>query len=312
MKKFFITIILFLLGLYVFACIPDLILTNKIKKSPYLDFQVWNKMFSGQMDYDLLILGSSRAFVQYNPKIIDSILKCNCYNLGRDGKKQDISILCYNTYTQYNPKPKTVLCDVYFMSICKSDPYAREQFYPYLLNDQVWNTVKETHQFRPIDRFLPMSKYYKHLNNIIRFTDVTDTTYKGYFGYDKKWNGTTDGVSIKDIVTIPYQHDTNVLIMTDRWLQQCKNDGVNVIFIHSPMYIEATNKIDDTAAMWNMFRNLSIKYDIPILDYSHDSICYDTNYFYNAQHLNRRGAERFSRQLANDLKSIGIVSDLQK
>lgn len=100
--------------------------------------------------------------------------------------------------------------------------------------------------------------------------------------------------------------------MTDRWLQQCKNDGVNVIFIHSPMYIEATNKIDDTAAMWNMFRNLSIKYDIPILDYSHDSICYDTNYFYNTQHLNRRGAERFSRQLANDLKSIGIVSDLQK
>lgn len=100
MKKFFITIILFLLGLYVFACIPDLILTNKIKKSPYLDFQVWNKMFSGQMDYDLLILGSSRAFVQYNPKIIDSILKCNCYNLGRDGKKQDISILLIHNIIQ--------------------------------------------------------------------------------------------------------------------------------------------------------------------------------------------------------------------
>lgn len=306
MKRFIISVILFLSGLYVFAFIPDYILTNRIKKSPFLDFSVWYRMLSGQMDNDVLILGSSRAFVQYSPRIIDSILNCNCYNLGRDGKKQDISILCYNIYTHYNPKPKIVLCDIYFMSICQSDPYEREQFYPYLLNSQIWNNVKETHQFHLIDRFLPMSKFYKHLIAIRRFSNVTDTTYKGYYGYDKNWNWYTDGVSIKDIDIIPYHHDSIVLTMTDNWLRKCQEDSVKVIFVHSPIYIELTNKIDDTAAMWGMYRQLAIKYDIPILDYSHDSICYDTNFFYNSQHLNRRGSELFSRQLANDLKAMNI------
>jgi hypothetical protein len=33
-----------------------------------------------------------------------------------------------------------------------------------------------------------------------------------------------------------------------------------------------------------------------------DSICLNTTYFYNATHLNKSGAERFSKQLAKDLK----------
>ena len=90
-------------------------------------------------------------------------------------------------------------------------------------------------------------------------------------------------------------------------VEECQDDRVKVIFVHSPMYIEATNKIDDTAAMWTMYRNLANKYDIPILNYSHDSICYDTSLFYNAQHLNRKGAERFSRMLAKDLDSMGVI-----
>ena len=60
--------------------------------------------------------------------------------------------------------------------------------------------------------------------------------------------------------------------------------------------------------MWAMYRNMASICDAQILDYTHNPICYDTAYFYNAQHLNRKGAEKFSRILAHDLDSLGYLT----
>ena len=46
---------------------------------------------------------------------------------------------------------------------------------------------------------------------------------------------------------------------------------------------------------------------IPILDYTHMSLCEDTSYFYNAMHLNKKGSDIFSDSLANDIKKMGIL-----
>lgn len=307
MKKFITKSLLFFLGLFILALIPDIILTHKVKNSIFNDYPIWGKIKSGQMDNDLLILGSSRAWVQYSPRIIDSILNTNSYNLGRDGKKLDISILCADLYLKHNPKPKVILCDIYFMSMCNSDPYGREQFFPYLFDRDIWKAVHKNHQIRYVDRFIPMLKYYGHLKEYLSRISLNDTTYKGYFGYIREWKCVSDEIPLKEIKEIPYYHDSTVLAMTDEWLQRCQKDSVKIVFVHSPMYYEATNKIDDTAAMWAMYRNLANKYNITILDYSHDSICYDTTLFYNAQHLNRKGAERFSLKLAMDLDTMGII-----
>ena len=59
--------------------------------------------------------------------------------------------------------------------------------------------------------------------------------------------------------------------------------------------------------MWKTFQQIADQYNIPILNYQYDSLSYDTNYFYNRLHLNRKGAEKFSRQLANDLKKNGYL-----
>lgn len=280
--------------------IPDLIITSKIKNSDCNDFQIWNRMIQGNLRYDALMIGSSRSWVHYDPRILDSALDLNSYNLGRDGKKMDVILLSYDIYIEHNQMPKLVLCDIYHNTMGKSDPYDKLQFYPFLFNKEIWEVVHLTHKIRNWDRLIPMLKYYDVLDGIDRLDDEFPH-YKGYHGFDKRW----DGTELKKIDVISYVHDTNVLAMTNQWLYQCQQQGVQVVFVHSPMYIGATNKIDDTAAMWAMYRNLANQYNIPILDYSHDSICYDTNFFYNALHLNRKGAERFTRQLAHDLDSMG-------
>lgn len=299
MKKFVTHTILFIIVFLTISLIIDIVLTNRIKRTHE---RPWSHLLSGKMNNDIIILGSSRAWVQYSPRIIDSILHSNCYNLGCDGKKLDISILCYNLYKKYNNKPKLVLCDIYYMSMYNSDPLDREQFYPFLLNKDIWDCVKNTHHFNLFDRYLPLAKYYRHFKGYL-FKPETIVLYKGYYSKVEDW----DGTELRKIKNIPYEHDSTIFDMTEQWLKECQEDNVKVIFVHSPMYIEATNKIVDTAAMWTMYRNLANKYDIPILDYSHDSICYDTTLFYNAQHLNRKGAERFSRILAKDLDLMGVI-----
>ncbi|MBQ6237762.1 MAG: hypothetical protein IJK07_06055 [Bacteroidales bacterium] len=301
MKRFIIHSSFFFIVSFVLALIPDIIITNKIKHFAYNDYSVWDKILSGKMDNDLLIIGSSRAFHHYNPIILDSILNTNCYNLGRDGKNLDISIFIYNLYIKHNPKPKTILCDIFYGSMNKSNLYAREQFYPYLFNKEIYNNIKENQQLSMIDKYVPLIKYRGILKDVIKHSLIKDTTYKGYYGCDISYNKNNEDIPN----TIPYAHDPTVFKMIEKWLQQCQEDSVNVIFIHSPIYIEATNKIEDTAAMWTMYRNIANKYKIPILDYTRDSICFDTNYFYGALHLNRKGSELFTQRLAYELESLG-------
>ncbi|MDD5185877.1 MAG: hypothetical protein PHS84_11510, partial [Paludibacter sp.] len=47
--------------------------------------------------------------------------------------------------------------------------------------------------------------------------------------------------------------------------------------------------------------------NVEFLDYSLDPVFNDKNYFYNASHLNKKGAEMFTLKLANKLKDMQII-----
>jgi lysophospholipase L1-like esterase len=53
-----------------------------------------------------------------------------------------------------------------------------------------------------------------------------------------------------------------------------------------------------------MIRDIANRHGIQFLDYSSDTMCRDTKYFYNSQHLNTAGAELFSARLAEDLAPL--------
>lgn len=48
-------------------------------------------------------------------------------------------------------------------------------------------------------------------------------------------------------------------------------------------------------------------FELLFLDYTNDPICYDTAYFYNAMHLNARGANLFTEKLAHDIDSLNLI-----
>jgi hypothetical protein len=54
----------------------------------------------------------------------------------------------------------------------------------------------------------------------------------------------------------------------------------------------------------NAFEQLAKQNEIKLLNYSSDTISFQKSLFYNTTHLNKKGAELFSKKLASDLKSI--------
>ena len=77
MKKFILSILAFIIPLY----IADFLLSEKAKTADGHMAESWYDLMHSKIDADLVIMGNSRAWVQINPLILDSILGINTYNL---------------------------------------------------------------------------------------------------------------------------------------------------------------------------------------------------------------------------------------
>ena len=120
-----------------------------------------------------------------------------------------------------------------------------------------------------------------------------------------KW----DGKEFSKIESISFEPPQNLIEEFDCFLENSKLTGVNIVFVCSPIYIELTEKVNNLSEFYDLLHYYSEKYEIPVLDYIYDTLCYDTAYFYNATHLNKTGAELFTTKLCHDLDSLGILQN---
>lgn len=283
----------------------DMLITRNLHRSKARMFQTYNEIYFGNGDYDAIIMGSSRGQVQYSPAILDSILDIDCYNISVDGRCIDAEIVIYNAYRQHKPKPKLIIQNIDWGALIGSNMYEREQYLPYLYLDDLYEQTKESEQFSWADRYLPLVRYAGYSEVIkeglcLKNKLVSPAQYKGYVARDEEWDGST----FNSITSIHFDWKPEVVEMFDKYLAQCKEEGIQVVLVYAPIYIGVTEKMDSVQSMFDFYQIYADKYGFPFLNYTYDSLCYDTNYFYNATHLNRKGAELFSRKLAVDLKGV--------
>ena len=308
MKKFLLRTALFFAILYALAWVADLVITQKCKKVQAAPYASWNDIYADRINSDVIIMGTSRAFVHFNPAIIDSVQHTDSYNLGMDGRPTDAQIVKYHAYRRHcSHKPKVILYELYGGSMDKSNGYQREQFVPYLKDTRLWKEARELEHFSIADRTIPCWRYIgrkKMFKDIIYYSKHhQDDLYKGFKSHKKSWNG--DRISA--IKQLNYPMHKSRIRQFENFIGECTKDGVKVVFVYVPMYIEATQKTTDLKGIQNTFAQIANKYDIPILDYTYDALSYDTCYFYNAQHLNSKGANLFSTKLSHDIDSLGIL-----
>src|SRR2546429_9167293 len=94
---------------------------------------VWNKVIRGEVNAEVIVCGSSRALVHYDPAMIAAETGRSAFNLGRNGTAPDLQLSFLKTYLAHNRAPVCILqnIDSYCLGTTKQifDP---SQYIPYL------------------------------------------------------------------------------------------------------------------------------------------------------------------------------------
>jgi len=89
-------------------------------------------------------------------------------------------------------------------------------------------------------------------------------------------------------------------------ITDCQSKNIQLVLIFTPQYKGLTELQVQTNSLISGFEELGKKENVHFLNYAFDPICNDTTYFYNAMHLNKLGAEIYSKNLSNDLKKLNL------
>jgi hypothetical protein len=315
MKYFIKRVVYFLLPILVILYPLDYFISEKIKKSNEYpgEFEVMNDIYAGKINCDLAVYGSSRAWVQISPVILENITGWKTYNFGIDGHNFWLQYLRHIEYIKFNSTPKKIIVSVDFVTLQKrKDLYYSEQFLPYMLwNTDIYKYTNSYFGFDKIDYFIPLVRYIGKRKQLeFAFKDTYKTIkkkskyrFRGYAGQDKKWNDDFDNAKLNN-KKIKVIIDIKTLELFEKFIKECNSLKIDVILVYAPEYIEGQNFISNRDDIVDVFKKIEKDNKIPFLDYSKDSISYNKNNFYNSTHLNKKGAELFSNKLAEDLKTL--------
>lgn len=303
MKTFIKRLSLFIIPFWIVLSIIDFTYSKIAARTNNFEIETWCDLIKGTIDADVIINGNSRAVYQINPLILDSVLGINTYNIGMDGGPANRHIRKYNVFRKYNRKPRVIIQNIDCLTMLYKVGYNREQFFPYW-----WNTTmrKEFFSSEPLsfwEKYVPLYRYKDY--GLTQFLSSAEfpMLIKGYQGVEKPW----DGNEFEKIDTIQCVFNDTTVNMFKEYVANVRKENIVMIFVFAPIYVGVTEKTTNINEMYEFYKGIAHKYRIPILDYTYMDICNDTTFFYNATHLNKRGAEIFSDSLAKDIKELSVL-----
>lgn len=313
MKKFLKNIGVFGIILFLLAIGLDFYLTHKlINRNSEGEIIVWKDIYENRLkEYDHFIYGSSRAWVHIDPSILEEKIGKKYYNLGADGQNFKVQKFRHEELKE-RTEIKSIIYSVDMFTLGTSEfIYKYEQFLPFMFwkENEVQNFLTPYGYFSFIDFYLPLTRYYGHrtvLSNLLFTKDsTTPSRIRGYAGQERVWNEDLE-IAKKNLDFIEIKIDENLLTEFDLFLKECQIGNIQLVLIYTPEYIDGQKFVTNRSDVIKIYNDLSEKYKIPFLDFSSDSMNYNKDYFYNASHLNKKGAEVFTSKLADSLKYIFV------
>lgn len=281
-------------------------------------FAEWNDITQGRAACDTLVMGSSRACVQVSPIILEQQLGGTAYNLGMDGYMFDLQKARYDVYRKYNKKPHTIVQILDAGSFQKREGlYRHEQFYPYYNEKIVVDAIKDYEGFSPYRYYLPMLKYLGEFDTIekgmagfLHLKKLTTQREKGYLSQNITWNGNFEKFKTDYPNGRTINVDENLKNMFEEYLEASKKEGINVVLVYAPEYVEVNQYLKNKPEILAMYQKIAKEHNVPFYDYSQSYLSMDRKYMYDSQHLNRKGAELFTNEIAALLKDGRTASSV--
>ncbi len=314
----------FLKKLFIFYFLPIIVLSVPIdfgisfflsnkNRVALGEYEVWTNIYNSEINCDIAIMGSSRAWVHIDPKIIEDKINLSAYNFGIDGHSFFLQYFRNLEYLKYNEKPKKIILSVDVFTLNKrKDLYNYSQFLPYMLwNKDAYKYTKVYNGFNIIEYFVPLTRYIGEtksikysLEEMFGYNKKEKLRSNGFTAMDKKWN--QDFSNAKNRINrLKIDIDQESVDLFKSFINECKKNEVELILVYAPEYIEGQNFVSNRSEIIKIFENMSNTNNLSFFNFSNDSICYKKELFYNVSHLNSNGAKLFSQELALKLLDRG-------
>ena len=317
MRKFIVKCMCFGLLFVSMALALDFMISKGLHKTDCYRYQTFNDIFKGNLDYDVLYMGNSRCFSHFNPRIIDSVCHVNSYGLGMGAYPINVQIAVYHAYKAHNGTPKTIVQQVDFVTLqLKNDirhQHDSQRFFP-TVYDRVMRKELKKLGYGFMELYCPLYRYNGDQKVIkdglleclgIRHY-VERPAYKGFSPEKGSW----DGTNLASMDSIAADMDSEAMDMFENYLEECKQDGVYVVLVNSPVYSQTTAKVKNMDELNDYYEKTALRFGYRYLNYTENyPLCDDTCNFCVSIHMNAEATDRFSRDFAKDLLSLGIMEE---
>jgi hypothetical protein len=179
-----------------------------------------------------------------------------------------------------------------------------------LFDDDIFYYTSSYKGFSTLCYYIPLIRYigrrealFDAILSALNIGNSEPMRLKGYRGMEFVWNNDFASAKLK-IKNYEVKIDSASENLFKNFLNECKTDNIKVILVYSPDYIEIHDFVKNRQKILYLYKDYSIKYNIPFLDYSDDQMCREKKYFYNSTHLNKTGSDIFTNKLVRDLKKL--------
>jgi hypothetical protein len=269
-----------------------------------------NRLIRGEINAAVLVCGSSRALVHYDPAIISQQVGRPVFNIGRTGTSPDFQLAYLKTYLEHNRAPAAIIVNIDRTCFTTTKQvYVPRQYIPYLNETNLYFKLVALEPKFSRMRTVPLLGIVEERLTLTAVAGLLGMTGKedefdGYEPKDLLWTG--------EFEKFKAAHPTGEVVPVEdegiktfqEFLECCLCTKAKVLLVYSPEYYEAHALTQNRAEIMHHVREIAGAYRVEFWDYSDDPICRDKSLFYNSQHMNRRGATLFSQELAQRLKDF--------
>jgi hypothetical protein len=265
-------------------------------------------MVNGQINAEILITGSSRALVHYDPREISKATGLKAFNLGLNGSQSDMQVAVLKTYLAHNRKPKLIIHNLDLFSFQTSkEIYDPAQYMPYLNESAVYAAVKRVYPKAWQWKYLPL---YGYLVEDMRFTWVAglkaladfqpkEDHIDGFIPRHLDWTGDFEKLQAAHPDGVTFQIEPEGVRCIENLLETCRDQKIPIVFVYSPEYLPMQRLERNRTEIFAKFQDICQRFNVPLWDCSDSPICQFQQNFYNSQHLNAKGSALFSKVIGS-------------
>lgn len=276
-------------------------------------FEEWNRIANGEINSELIILGSSRGKVSYDPSILDEKLGFSTYNLSFDAAPHNLQIDKYYAYLAYNRRPNILIqnIDIAHFSTLSKIPF-REQLLPVAKEFEIKNILKKYDSSFSFWEMTGVVKY-SYDSRLFKkaFSYTIDKTsndemldLRGFYPVDKKL--ALDYLNLQRLEELSSKKEVLDLQggvnTTLSFVQSEAENGVKIFLTWVPEHRKRLKLTEETSKyLKNQIRTFC--YHTPNVDFIdlQNYTLQEEEFFYDTFHLNKKGSFVVSNIIAEEI-----------